>query len=1053
MRNTIKYIALTVITLLLTSAINIFAEEVTEAPDLQPLGVQMIELEGSALTEFSDYKENEVLVKVKNIDGYNQVLGINNPMQLFSVNENEIENFDDIIVVDIEGSDMSSVLEEFRSSEDIEYAQPNYKVLTSSIDEKLWAIQNVGQTVDTSTGIDGIDLKLLDAWDITKGSGDLVIGVVDTGIDISHQTLSDSIWINEAEIPDNGIDDDGNGYIDDVNGWDFINGDKTVYDSATDDEHGTHVAGIISGNLGVAPNVKILPLKAFEGNSGYTSDIIDAIRYAENLGVKIINCSFASDEYNYALASVIGESDMFFVCAAGNYGRSTQELFSFPACYPFDNVISVSSIDNKGVLSPFSTYGKHIDISAPGSGIYSTLPGDNYGFKSGTSCSAAYVTGAAALLVSENPDLSAKQIKESLIAGATTSVISPEETIEPENLLNVYDVLEYDCPLEDENFVAGEYELLDISEFENQRKYPFDFTYSSGDVNLSIYNEEQYDSLSIKVSDSEENEVFSVEDFNENDNFVITNLDPDEVYPFSIVFVVDNIKICYLGSLMLFYDEESNLVLDVYDIMKQEYVIPNEDEEQGDFSLMAAGLITETADFGNTFSNAQPIYDDYDIYARLNPSGDVDWYRITFNTDGAVNFYLSSIPSGCNYKFQLYNSSNQLITTSESSNEHQKIPNYSLSAGTYYIRVYSPNNSYSSLQYFFRAKWYPAIIGNEPNNSSSAATSIGRISVTNGNINNPEDMDYFKFTINENSFVNINLERPSGSDYFMRVFRGVGDTNEITNSSIITLFGQDFSSNLTSGTYYVKIYSASGGYSANKYTLTINSGPMTNLTFNSTSSQTSVETNSIKYYQFSSNSSFGINFRLTGIGTSRFKLSLYKLIDNTAYALEYSATNTMSHSLTNGSYILGITKIDGTNSNYSVVNKYSNIALRCDNEITDTNLTMYSGDKHAVEVGFTNTGYNVWSYNNYYMCALNDGSSFTSYMHYLPSGKTYEYGESVYFLINIQAPKVTATSSKSIKWSMTQALSPFDWSVTQNITVLPKDDILSINQPETISGD
>jgi len=186
------------------------------------------------------------------------------------------------------------------------------------------------------------------------------------------------------------VDNDGNGYIDDLNGFDFANGDSSVFDSPSQDTHGTHIAGILAagvnngGIAGVAPNIKILPLKFISGNTGYTSDAIDAINYGLSKGIKIFNCSWGGSQENLALKDIMANSDALFICAAGNAGQNVDVNPVYPACYQLPNVISVGAIDNKGQLASFSNYGSKVQIAAPGAGILSTLPGNNYGLMSGT---------------------------------------------------------------------------------------------------------------------------------------------------------------------------------------------------------------------------------------------------------------------------------------------------------------------------------------------------------------------------------------------------------------------------------------------------------------------------------------------------------------------------------------------------------------------------------------------------------------------------------------------------------------------------------------------
>ncbi len=343
--------------------------------------------------------------------------------------------------------DIDSVIEEFQKDPNVLYAQANYKLYTSTIPSdsrfsEQWGLFNNGQAIQGQSGIQGIDINANKAWDISDGLG-TIVGVIDTGIDINHEDLAPNIFINQNEIADNGIDDDNNGYIDDVSGWDFTNNDNNVYDSSSLDLHGTHVAGIIGactnnqGITGVAPQVKIMPLKFVSGSSGYTSDAIEAIEYANTMGIKIVNCSWGSTDYNPALKDAMESSDILFVCAAGNYSSTAP---FYPAAFNIANKISVAAINNKGYLSSFSNYGESVDIAAPGTDIISTVPENDYHFLSGTSMAAPYITGSAALLLAQNNVNSPHIIKERLEEN-TTTLPTLTGKIKTAGMVNTYKLL------------------------------------------------------------------------------------------------------------------------------------------------------------------------------------------------------------------------------------------------------------------------------------------------------------------------------------------------------------------------------------------------------------------------------------------------------------------------------------------------------------------------------------------------------------------------------------------------------------------------------------
>ncbi|MEG5067133.1 S8 family serine peptidase, partial [Microcoleus sp. B3-A4] len=297
---------------------------------------------------------------------------------------------------------------------------------------QLWGLNNTGQSGGTADA----DIDAPEAWDIQQGNPNLVIGVIDTGVDYNHPDLVGNIWTNPGEITGDGIDNDNNGYIDDTRGWDFAYNDNNPMDVQG---HGTHVSGTIAGKgnngvgvTGVAWNAKIMPLKFLDDSgSGYTSDAILAIDYATGKGVKITNNSWGGDGYSQTLSDAIntaGQQGALFIAAAGNggfdgIGDDNDTTPSYPASYNLSNIISVAATTRTDGLSSFSNYGSaSVDLGAPGEDIYSTWPNSSYNTISGTSMASPHVTGAAALLWSQNPTWTAQQVKDKLLQ--TTDAIS-----------------------------------------------------------------------------------------------------------------------------------------------------------------------------------------------------------------------------------------------------------------------------------------------------------------------------------------------------------------------------------------------------------------------------------------------------------------------------------------------------------------------------------------------------------------------------------------------------------------------------------------------------
>lgn len=283
------------------------------------------------------------------------------------------------------GQKVESLVNILSKDPSVELVQPNFKYYPASNDplyKELWGLDNQGQEVQGIPGVKDIDIDAPEAWEKLNNPKEVVVAVIDTGVDINHPDLQGKIWVNAKEIPNNQKDDDGNGYVDDVNGWDFYNKDNTVFDPEDGDEHGTHVAGTIAavpnngvGVAGVAPNVKIMPLKFLGPYGGTTEDAIDAIEYAKAMGVKISNNSWGGGGYDPLLKAAIEQSNSLFIAAAGNDGMDNDEIPHYPSSYESKNIVSVAALDNLGYLAPFSNYGVNsVDVAAPGVSILSTVP-------------------------------------------------------------------------------------------------------------------------------------------------------------------------------------------------------------------------------------------------------------------------------------------------------------------------------------------------------------------------------------------------------------------------------------------------------------------------------------------------------------------------------------------------------------------------------------------------------------------------------------------------------------------------------------------------------
>lgn len=340
-----------------------------------------------------------------------------------------------LTVVDVADQDLGKAIAAYEQSPYVVYAEPDYllqipdlqvtefsspsQAATTPNDpgySLLWGMHNTGQTGGT---VD-VDIDAPEAWGITTGSSSMVIAVVDTGVDYTHPDLAANIWTNAAD-PVNGVDDDGNGFIDDYRGWDFYNDDNDPMD---DRGHGTHCAGTIAavgnngvGVVGVNWQAKIMPLK-FLGSDGLgsSSNAIKAVLYANKMGAKIISNSWGGSEFSQALKDAIDASPAVVVCSAGNggsdvIGDDNDITPQYPSSFTSSNIIAVASITDTNARSEFSNWGlTSVDLAAPGSQIGSTYPGNQYVYLSGTSMAAPHVSGIAGLLMARDPSLSNLQV-------------------------------------------------------------------------------------------------------------------------------------------------------------------------------------------------------------------------------------------------------------------------------------------------------------------------------------------------------------------------------------------------------------------------------------------------------------------------------------------------------------------------------------------------------------------------------------------------------------------------------------------------------------------
>ncbi|MEQ1721819.1 MAG: S8 family serine peptidase [Pseudobdellovibrio sp.] len=315
----------------------------------------------------------------------------------------------------------------------VDIAEPNYIYRANRLPDdpmlgQLWGILNVGQKDSAGkVGVAGVDVGTEQAWDIATGSDKMLVAVIDTGVDFEHPDLIPNLWTNEVEAAGQaGVDDDNNGVIDDVHGFNAITGKGNADD---DQGHGSHCAGTIGakgndgkGIVGVNWDVKIMAVKFLDRNgSGTLENALKAIDYATKMGAKVMSNSWGGGGFSQTLLDSIkrsNEAGAIFIAAAGNDSNNNDTNPSYPATYDVANIISVAAIDNQGAKASFSNYGKRtVHIGAPGVNVYSST-GGSYDSWSGTSMATPHVSGVAALVWAHEPELTAVQLKERLLLTA-----------------------------------------------------------------------------------------------------------------------------------------------------------------------------------------------------------------------------------------------------------------------------------------------------------------------------------------------------------------------------------------------------------------------------------------------------------------------------------------------------------------------------------------------------------------------------------------------------------------------------------------------------------
>jgi len=450
----------------------VFAQDKADGIKARRIPREVVAIEGEYIIQF---KTNKPLENIKkgNSPAWLSKLGkdvkINTSLSEFKIAHFKVAN-------PASSGQWENLANILSSDPSIQYVEPNYMVYTNAVPSdplvpEMWFLNNI---------------SAFKAWDKAPNGKDVIVAVIDSGSQFDHNDLKGNIWINKNEIRDNNIDDDKNGYVDDIVGWDFYAEDNMPYAELYPvqvpsrepgcivdktkkqyESHATHVAGTIAamgnndlGIVGVSSHVKIMPIRALGSpcGGGDTLSILEAVLYAANNGARIINLSIGGYQHLQTEESVfkaVSDKGILIVVSAGNESNNNDSSErSYPASYNADGILSVAATDTNDALAGFSNYGvKNVDIAAPGVSILSTYPyGENdppksgYKFSSGTSMAAPVMSGAAALLLSQNPTLTNIQLKQILMM-SSDKIPALSGKVASGGRLNLYKALTYRGPL------------------------------------------------------------------------------------------------------------------------------------------------------------------------------------------------------------------------------------------------------------------------------------------------------------------------------------------------------------------------------------------------------------------------------------------------------------------------------------------------------------------------------------------------------------------------------------------------------------------------------
>ncbi len=502
------------------------------------------------------------------------------------------------------------------------------------------------------------------AWTVTTGSSSIVVGIVDTGIDYTHSDLAANMWVNTKEIAGNGVDDDGDGFVDDVYGWNFVSNTANVMD---DNGHGTHVAGTIAavgnnslGVSGVAWSCSLMALKFLDSTgNGYISNAIAAVNYATmmktkyDVNIKVLNNSWGGSETSAQLSAAIdacNSAGILFVAAAGNSATNNDSTAMYPANYNAANVISVAAVTSSNTLASFSNYGSStVDLAAPGVSIYSTLPGNRYGAYSGTSMATPQVSGAAVLAWALNPNATVAEVKAAILNGVTKTSSLSGKCVSG-GVLNTYNTL---MIIKSQMNTAPTVGLLSTSSSTVSQGSSVTLTASS-------------------ITGSTASAVYFYYDSNGNGSWDSAD--------------------AVIGSTTSVSNGTATCKFDTASVTAGSFkVFARAANADGKWSAAVSTSLTVSAsdDFGNSMSDAATILIGSTTSGSIQTGGDQDWFKVALVAGQKYTFSTTLIKLTDSVLY-LYDSSGKILASSDNVSASSKaslITFTATSSGTYYLMV------------------------------------------------------------------------------------------------------------------------------------------------------------------------------------------------------------------------------------------------------------------------------------------------------------------------------------------------------------------------------